>query len=132
MGFYEKEDWDRIVYTIDYEREGYPIIEHRLGDIVWDYAEDGGGGRDRMFVEENELYRREKLFPWRELVQTFDTEAEAKHALLLCHRADMYENRGTDVGPWVFDNREDAENEVREMLAEDAELDDEAAPRPAA
>lgn len=129
MNWYEKEDWDRIVYTIDYEREGYPIIEHRLGDIVWDYAEDGGGGQDRMFVEENELYRRENLFPWRELVQTFDTEAEAKHALLLCHRADMYENRGSNGNSWVYEKREDAEEAQREDLEED---DEPAAPAPAA
>jgi|GEM_PF-6655701 len=134
MDFYEKEDFDRIVYTIDHESDGYPIIEHRLGNIVWNYAEPGSAGRNKMYVEGVELYNHKAGFgQWRELVETFDTEAEAEHALLLCHRFDMYENRGTDAGPWVFDDREDAENEACEMLEQDAADDDEpAAPAPPA
>lgn len=123
MNFYEKEDFDRIVYTVDREQDGYPIIEHRLGDIVWDYIEWTSDGWHRMDVEGKGLYSR-KAGHQPELVETFDTEAEANHALLLCHRFAMYENRGTEGNPWVFENREDAENEVREMLEEDAELDD--------
>lgn len=120
MNWYEKERWDRIVYTIDYEKDGYPLIEHRLGDIVWDYAEPGNGGRNKMYVEGVELYSHAAgSCQWRELVETFDTEAEAEHALLLCHRFDMYENRGSNGNSWVYEKREDAEEAQCEDRAED-------------
>ncbi|MGO1162312.1 hypothetical protein ACTOV4_10185 [Brucella sp. C7-11G] len=135
MNFYEKEDFDRVVYTIDYEKDGYPIIEHRLGDIVREYAEPGSGGRDAMFVEGVELYSHDAgPCRWRELVWTFDTEDEANHALLLCHRFNMYEKMGTSWEhlPEVYDTREAAEEWQAEMLEEDAENDDEpVAPSPA-
>lgn len=34
MNYFEDVDFERIVYTVDYEQDGYPIIEHKLRDIV--------------------------------------------------------------------------------------------------
>lgn len=124
MNYYEKENWSRIVYTIDCEKDGYPIIEHKLGDIVWDYAETTSDGWRCMSVDGDGLYSREAGHQ-PELVRTFDTEAEANHALLLCHRFDMHEKRGTEGNPWVFECRADAESMAREMLEEDIDEDDE-------
>lgn len=79
-----------------------------------------------MFVEGGNLYCHEAGYgKWRELVYTFDTEAEAQHALLLCHLFAMDNSRGIDGAVWVYDKRIDAENERLDVLEEETYTDEE-------
>jgi len=102
LDYYEKENWNRIVYTVD----NLKIEKHKLRDMCDEYAELGTNPTGLSPV----IHRIGKnLYHWsygeRNLIKVFDSVLQAKNAVLIAHRHDLYNNDNVQV----FDDIADAE-----------------------
>ena len=104
INFYEKIDFDKTVYTLG----GTSIQEHALRDLAAEWAEETTtplGVSTRMFTDGVQLRSWGYGGNNDKVVCEFETEAQAEHALMLCHLHDL--NTAADAPTW-FDDVDDA------------------------
>lgn len=110
INYYEKIDFDKTVYTLG----DTGIQEHRLRDLAAEWAEETTtprGVSTRMYTDGAELRSWGYGGNNDKVVHEFETEAQAEHALLLCHLHDL--NTAADAPPW-FNNLDDAQRAFAE------------------
>lgn len=108
MNFFEKEDFTCTVHVLD----NLGIISGTLADMCRRYADETTtpeGIAPRMHIRGTELWTWGVSGNNPALVATFKTDEEAKHALLLCWRMDLFAFR-------VFDCLETAKRALRHEL----------------
>ncbi len=104
INFYEKIDFDKTVYTLG----DTSIQEHALRDLAAEWAEETTtplGVSTRMFTDGVQLRSWGYGGNNDKVVCEFETEAQAEHALMLCHLHDL--NTAADAPTW-FDDVDDA------------------------
>ena len=114
INYYEKIDFNQTVYTLS--PSGMGVYEYNLGALAEEHADETTtphGIAPRMFVENNELRTWGVAGNNEALVNQFETNAQAEHALLLCHLYDL--NNHCDA-PTVFYTRDEAEDAYEEYL----------------
>lgn len=109
IDFYEKENWDRTVYYI----EDLTIRSSKLSDLCLDFCEKTTSPRG---VEPKIHCEKRTLYSWnidgsKEIVMEFESEAQAKHAEMLCHRYDLYNNDQI----FIYNNEKDAIGDLKEL-----------------
>ena len=114
INYFEEEDFNRTVFTVE---EG-KVIEHKLADLCLEYAvtTTTPHGIARCFhTKGSELWAWSAINSARSLpvlIQQFDSEAEAEHALLLSCRYDLFNRQ---QAPYIHDTREAAELDLAEL-----------------
>lgn len=112
MNFYEKENFDQAVYII----EDNEIEQITLRELCLEFADETttpNGINKRFHLREGV-----ELWTWGAggnnpaLVETFDSEEEADHALMLCHRFDLLSG---DDSPIVYNTKAEAEEAMAEF-----------------
>lgn len=114
MNFYEKEDFSRTVYSI----QGGIVVPATLETLCREWAETTTtpGGVDTCFhVRGNDLWSWGPAGNGRHHVASFDTEADAYHALLLSFRYDLLSRADA---PEIFDTEEDAISALQDLSGE--------------
>ena len=107
IDFYEPEDFDRTVYIVN--PETLEISEQTLRDVCLEFANKTTtplGVHPIIHARDCELWSWGHMGSFPAKIETFDTEAEAEHAAMLCHRYDLYHN---GEALHVYDTREEAE-----------------------
>lgn len=92
IDFYNPVDFAQTVYTID---DTGTVKAHTLADLCRQHCDETTtphGIAPKMHTRGNELWTWGLCGNFPELVATFDTDAEAEHALMLCHLFDLEHN----------------------------------------
>ncbi len=109
MNFYEKENFDQAVYII----EDNEIEQITLRELCLEFADETttpNGINKRFHLREGV-----ELWTWGvngknpAMVEAFDSEEEADHALMLCHRFDLLNG---DDNPIVYNTKAEAIAEI--------------------
>lgn len=118
INYFEKENFARAVFTIE---EG-EIIEHTLGELCHEYAEETTSSRGvepkfHTRISDN----RYELWSWGyqgmhpKKIESFDSAKQAEHALLLSFKYDLYNGANN---PIIFNTYEEAEKTLNQWLDE--------------
>lgn len=119
MNFYENINFDRTVFIVndDFEIEG-----HVYRDLCEEYAEETttprGVGKT-FHLRDNELWTWGYMGNAPRKVESFDSEAEAEHALYVTFAYDL---SNSALAPIIHDTRAEAEADAAEMKSEQEEF----------
>lgn len=100
INYYQKIDFDKTVFALG----DTSIQEHRLRDLAVEWADETTtplGVAPRMYTDGAELRTWGHGGNNDTIVCEFETEAEAEHALLLCHLHDL--STHADAPDWFYD-----------------------------
>ena len=115
INYYKKVNFNRTVWTVDVLEPDCGIIESDLRELVTEYADTTTtpwGVGTRIYTDGRDLRSWGHGGNNDALVHKFDTQAQAEHALLLCHLYDF--DKSPDV-PDVFYTQVDAEACLAEL-----------------
>lgn len=113
LNYRKQQDFNKIVFIINDDQE---IEEHNYGSLCRECADETcspRGAEPRFHVRGNELWTWGPGGQNPVLVEEFETEAEAEHALLISFEYDLH---NTDDAPIVFYTRADAEAELALLI----------------